>query len=113
MCMYVEIFSCFADVNKSTIQMKESRPLIGGISAPIFFTQYESTVVDSICNNQNNPTTIVIEYPQNMQQIAYQISHEIKHRTKFKIQMEKIEEPQDTKMVQYRHNNIIVFLKFN
>ncbi len=86
--------------------------LIGGFSAPIFFTHYDQSLVNSICANQNNPKGINVSYPANLKKLAIKIIDGIDSKCKLKVNAEQLE-LNDTRTVKYRHDAVIVVLKFN
>lgn len=106
------IVACFnlAICNYSYASTTESQ-VIGGFGAPIYFTHYDLTQVTSIANN-SNAKTIRISYPHQLLPLATQIANNIKSKSKAKVMLTELN-LQDTDLVKYRHDVVVVVLYFN
>lgn len=86
--------------------------LIGGCSAPIFFTHYDQNLIDSICTNKNNPKRLDVSYPSNLKPLAFKIIKGINKKCNIAIKESELN-LQDTDIVKYRHDAVVVSIIFN
>ena len=84
--------------------------IIGGISAPIYFKDYDQKVINDI-TEVTTATKIIISYPSSLKPLAIQIQDGIKAKSQTPIQLYEVN-LKDTPTVKYRHDVVIVALDF-
>lgn len=85
--------------------------IVGGFSAPIYFTHYDQKEIDSITSN-STAKTIKISYPHQLSKLAIQVANTIKNKSTAHVVLEELN-LQDTNLVKYRHDVVVVVLFFN
>jgi hypothetical protein len=92
-------------------QVESNPPLIGGFSAPEFFTKYDKQRVLAIAHNKA-AKTIMITYPNStLKPLALKIKKAIEHNSMAKVSLKQADIP-DTPTTKYRHDAVIVVLYF-
>ena len=84
-----------------------SSQTIGGFGAPIYFTKFNSSEINSI-NAINTVKMIKIIYPSNLHNLAVQIANHLKNKNIVFSETNL----QNTATVQYRQDAVIVVLYF-
>ncbi len=100
----------FAEVSNDKKGVKSE--LIGGFSAPIFFTHYDQNLIDSICANKNNPKRIDVSYPSHLKILAFKIIKGINKKCDVPIKASELN-LHDTDTVKYRHDAVVISIIFN
>ncbi|HMT01891.1 MAG TPA: hypothetical protein PKD00_01040 [Burkholderiales bacterium] len=100
----------YAEVSSDKKSVKPE--LIGGFSAPIFFTHYDQNLIDSICANRNNPKQVDVTYPSHLKTLAFKIIKGINKKCNIAIKISELN-LYDTDKVKYRHDAVVVSMIFN
>ena len=88
-----------------------SNQLIGGFGAPIFFTKFDQTQINSI-NQVKNVKMVKITYPHSLYKLAKQVANNITLVKSTGITLDEVN-LQDTTTTKYRHDAVIVVLYFS
>jgi hypothetical protein len=79
---------------------------IGGIAAPVFFTQYDQQAINAIAATPK-VSQIIISYPPALKPLALEIAQQIRAKSRAKVKLTEIALT-DTSTVHYRHDAVIV-----
>lgn len=114
-CAKVPTASGCGGVESSVVEsnVAESKPVILGGWAPVFFTGYDTKQLNQIVDgmNENRIKHVVISYPIQMQTLANKIHDYLQNKTKQQIPMEAVK-LQNTEQVTYNMEQVIVTLYF-
>ncbi len=104
----------FVNINLMNVYANNNQHLIGGFSAPIYFTTYDLSTINKIIELSNTPNIkgVKIIYPTELKKNAQKIIQQFTElsQQKFIVKSTSVKLV-DTDSVHYRHD-IVVFLYF-
>jgi len=108
--LFIVMPSIFGLASATSTNVILQPKLLGGFSAPEFFTSYDEQRVNIIAANKT-AKVIQISYPLALKQLAQKIAMGIMAQSTVKVELKEVD-LKDTSTLKYRHDAVIVVLYF-